>query len=65
MPRIHDIRCGMCNKFITRLDKLDDGLCEKCADLLHRKISERLRAWRTISAALAVSVVILAWRLIG
>ena len=65
MTRIHDIRCDMCSKFVTKTDHLDDGLCEKCADLLRRKISERLRAWRVISAALAVSVIILAWRVIG
>ena len=46
-------------------DVLDDGMCEKCADRLRRKLSERLRAWRVISAALAVSVVILAWRVLG
>jgi uncharacterized paraquat-inducible protein A len=65
MKSFHNIRCEVCNKFITAEDVLDDGMCEKCADRLRRKISERLRAWRVVSAALAVSVIILAWRLIG
>jgi uncharacterized paraquat-inducible protein A len=65
MKSFHNIRCEVCNKFITAEDVLDDGMCEKCADRLRRKLSERLRAWRVISAALTVSVVILAWRVLG
>ena len=59
----HNIRCGVCNKFITVEDVLDDGLCESCAERLGWLASHRLFRWKMATYALAIiNLVLIFWR---
>ena len=59
----HNIRCGVCNKFITEEDVLDDGLCGECAERLDWLASYRLFHWRMATYALAIiNLFLIFWR---
>jgi hypothetical protein len=63
MKSFHNIRCEVCNKFITVEDVLDDGMCEKCASLISSKASDRLICWQLVTYALAIANLgLLFWR---
>lgn len=59
MKSFHNIRCEVCNKFITVEDVLDDGMCEECADRLARRIFP----WRMAVYALVIAnLILIFWR---
>lgn len=63
MGLYYDVRCELCNKFITEEDMRDDGLCEKCAGLISSKASDRLICWQLVTYALTIANLgLLFWR---
>ena len=55
----HNARCKVCNKFVTNLDMLDDGMCFKCADALERAMLERTSTYHNMMMVLVVIIVVL------
>lgn len=63
MGLYYDVRCELCNKFITEEDMRDDGLCGECAERLDWLASHRLFRWRMATYALAIiNLVLIFWR---
>ena len=59
----YDVRCELCNKFITEKEQSDDGLCAECADRLEWMASRRLSRWQIATYALAIAnLVLIFWR---
>lgn len=63
MKSFHNIRCEVCNKFITVEDVLDDGLCEECANRLAWMATRRIFPWRMAVYALVIAnLILIFWR---
>ena len=63
MKSFHNIRCEVCNKFITVEDQRDDGLCESCAERLEWLASRRVIRWTLVTYALVIAnLILIFWR---
>ena len=56
----HNVRCVVCNKFITRNDMLDDSMCVVCATRMKKLVDARTQIHRWIIRILILLVVALA-----
>jgi len=39
----HNVRCEVCNKFITEADRADDDMCVSCALLIDKAVYRKMR----------------------
>lgn len=53
----HSLRCSVCNKYVTFSALADDGMCEHCANVVERKVKERLKIVR-VALVVLFSIII-------